>query len=220
MATPRQIAANKQNASKSSGPRTAKGKVVASRNAVKHGLTAQRIMVPGESPDDFEALVQRLIMELEPEGEIELQLVEQIASSMWRKRRILRIESEVLLAEYLQNEIMRLYDLAASLKSDIGESFVDATDFDSEEEFETYLSALENRRRAKLKLVEADVGLGKAFDRGVRGPDTLSKLSRYEAGIERTLYKALHELQRLQARRSGEDGDVPQAIDIDVSTNT
>ena len=96
MATQRQIAANKQNASKSSGPRTAEGKSIASRNAVKHGLTGQQIMVPGENPDEFEALVQRIIMELEPEGEIEPQLAEQIATGLWRKRRIFRIESEVL----------------------------------------------------------------------------------------------------------------------------
>jgi hypothetical protein len=45
-----------------------------------------------------------------------------------------------------------------------------------------------------------------------------SKLSRYEAGIERGLYKALHELQRLQAaRRADGDAPPPLAIDVDVS---
>ena len=63
-------------------------------------------------------------------------------------------------------------------------------------------------------------GVGKAFQAGVRGADTLGKLSRYESGIERTFYKALHELQSLQARRSGGSFSIPQAIDIDVSTNT
>ena len=44
------------------------------------------------------------------------------------------------------------------------------------------------------------------------------KLSRYEAAIERSLDKALHELQRLQAARRA-DGDVPPpaVIDVDVS---
>lgn len=40
---------------------------------------------------------------------------------------------------------------------------------------------------------------------------------RYEAMLERSIYKALHELQRIQATRSGEKLPVPIAIDIDVS---
>jgi hypothetical protein len=44
------------------------------------------------------------------------------------------------------------------------------------------------------------------------------KLSRYETTIERSLYKALHELQRLQvARRADGDAPPPVAIDVDVS---
>ena len=48
--------------------------------------------------------------------------------------------------------------------------------------------------------------------------NAFSKLSRYEVPIERSLYKALHELQRLQADRRAE-GSVPPpaALDIDVS---
>jgi hypothetical protein len=46
----------------------------------------------------------------------------------------------------------------------------------------------------------------------------LSKLSRYETAIERSLYKALHELQRLQAaRRTHGNAPPPVAIDVDVS---
>ena len=60
--------------------------------------------------------------------------------------------------------------------------------------------------------------LGLAFVRDADGANAFSKLSRYEAAIERGLYKALHELQRLQAARRG-DGNFPPpaAIDVDVS---
>jgi hypothetical protein len=45
-----------------------------------------------------------------------------------------------------------------------------------------------------------------------------SKLSRCETTPERSLYKALHELQRLQAaRRADGDATAPVAIDVDVS---
>jgi hypothetical protein len=61
-------------------------------------------------------------------------------------------------------------------------------------------------------------GLGMAFIRDANGANAFSKLSRYETTIERGLYKALHELQRLQAARRAE-GNVlaPLAVDVDVS---
>jgi hypothetical protein len=43
---------------------------------------------------------------------------------------------------------------------------------------------------------------------------TLEKVSRYEAHLSRQLYKAMHELEALQARRQG--GSVPLArLDVD-----
>ncbi len=42
-------------------------------------------------------------------------------------------------------------------------------------------------------------------------------LLRYEAAIERGIYKALHELQRIQSARMGEKPPAPIAIDVDVS---
>ena len=47
--------------------------------------------------------------------------------------------------------------------------------------------------------------------------NTYGKLCRYEAHIERGLYKALHELQRLQAARCGQPVSAPLALDVDVS---
>ena len=57
-----------------------------------------------------------------------------------------------------------------------------------------------------------------SFIRDGNGANTFSKLSRYEAGIVRGLYKALHELQRLQAACCA-DGNAPPpvATDMDVS---
>ena len=43
------------------------------------------------------------------------------------------------------------------------------------------------------------------------------KVFRYEMMLERGIYKALHELQRIQSVRAGEKPPVPVAIDIDVS---
>jgi len=60
--------------------------------------------------------------------------------------------------------------------------------------------------------------LGQTFIRDADGANAFSKLSRYETTIERSLYKALHELQRLQAaRRTDRNAPLPAAIDVDVS---
>ena len=46
--------------------------------------------------------------------------------------------------------------------------------------------------------------------------DKLQLLSRYELTLERSLYKALHELQRLQAERQGIPVQPPTAIDMTI----
>jgi hypothetical protein len=61
------------------------------------------------------------------------------------------------------------------------------------------------------------VTLWDALESDFQYRDTLSKFMRYEAHIERGLYKALHELQRLQAVRSGERVPAPAMVDVDVS---
>jgi hypothetical protein len=61
------------------------------------------------------------------------------------------------------------------------------------------------------------LGLGGTFvSRSVNG-DTFTKLSRYETAIERGLFRALHELQRLQAARGGATVSVPAVVDVDIS---
>ena len=64
-----------------------------------------------------------------------------------------------------------------------------------------------------------DVGPAQSFKVAAHGHngDTFSKLSRYESAIERGLFKALHELQRLQAERRGEDVPPPAAVDVEVT---
>jgi len=59
---------------------------------------------------------------------------------------------------------------------------------------------------------EADVGL--AFIRDGNAADAFSKLSRYESTIERGMYRALHELQRLQAASTGQNVPLPVVIEL------
>src|SRR5262245_36773631 len=59
--------------------------------------------------------------------------------------------------------------------------------------------------------------LGAAFARAVAEDDTYGKFARYEAHIERGLYRALHELQRLQAARAGVLHSPPAVLDVDLA---
>ena len=61
--------------------------------------------------------------------------------------------------------------------------------------------------------------LGEAFSYDFTNSDTYGKFIRYETSIERGIYRALHELQRIQSARKGEKPPAPLAVDVDVSTN-
>ena len=44
-------------------------------------------------------------------------------------------------------------------------------------------------------------------------------LIRYETAIEKQIYKALHELMRLQSEKRGEKPPLPVAVDVDITTD-
>src|SRR5216683_6083611 len=97
MATQKQIAANRRNAKKSTGPKTIAGRTRTKVNALKHGLTAAQITIFDERPEDFENFHIGLIKALVPEGALEEQLVERITVCAWRLRRVYRIEARLFL---------------------------------------------------------------------------------------------------------------------------
>ena len=93
----KQLAANRRNAQKSTGPRTAAGRAVSKMNARKHGILSKAVVVRGwrikESPRKFAALHQRFTEELGPVGPLEEMLVDQIVTAHWRLRRALTAEA-------------------------------------------------------------------------------------------------------------------------------
>jgi hypothetical protein len=78
VATDAQIRANRQNALKSTGPRTDEGKEVSRRNALKHGLTAVEV-VPDEDMDVVERRVAAYRERLQPEDLDEEVMARQMA---------------------------------------------------------------------------------------------------------------------------------------------
>ncbi|MDH3890514.1 MAG: hypothetical protein OEV49_05470 [candidate division Zixibacteria bacterium] len=92
----KQIAANRRNAKKSTGPKSVNGKAASSRNAIKHGLHATDIVLNSphlnEDPEQYQQLLDSLIEELKPEGILQEHLVLKIANALWRYRRVINAE--------------------------------------------------------------------------------------------------------------------------------
>ena len=91
MASEAQLIANRLNAQKSTGPRTAEGKAAVSLNAVQHGLRAQAVVLPGEEPDEYRLYRQGMLADLRPQDLPETDLAERIVELAWRLRRAGRV---------------------------------------------------------------------------------------------------------------------------------
>src|SRR5919199_3455184 len=100
MTSAKRVQANRQNALKSTGPKTQQGKDVARLNATKHGLLSQEVLLPGEDADAFAQLGERLKGELQPVGELEGLLVERITAAYWRLRRLGQVEAGIFAFEH------------------------------------------------------------------------------------------------------------------------
>lgn len=83
---------------------------------------------------------------------------------------------------------------------------------------------LKRALRGEKEMIEHDIdcGLGEknfgdALSYDLANYDSYGKFTRYETSLERGIYKALHELQRIQAARVGEKPFAPIAVDVDIS---
>lgn len=165
MTTQAQMKANRRNALKSTGPRSAEGKALARQNATKHGLLIQHVIVRGESPRELDNFRKGIYAALCPQGALEEFLVDKIINAAWRLRRLTKIESELL----------------------------EEKDYYGEESSISQVFHQDNC--------------------------PLLTFSRYESAMERSLYRALHELQRTQTVRLDRTRSAPISIELNNNTN-
>jgi hypothetical protein len=158
MSTDKQFEANRQNAQKSTGPKTPEGRAAVRLNGVKHGLTAETIVLKGESQADFTAMLGSFEAEHAPATPTEEALVVQLALANWRLRRLYHQE-----AGFNAFKMKDLADIAKHLDLD-----------DSEH-------------------------IGLVAD---RSNQTIAMFHRQEVRLERSFYKAVHELQQIRALRA------------------
>ena len=222
MTSEKQSKANRRNALKSSGPKTPEGKNVARLNAVKHGLLSQTVLLPGEDAETLKKLGESLRAELQPVGELEGMFVDLIIGDYWRLCRLKRVETGIFASQLYDKLLKRAQMKAKSYERSALSHLIEnryggaSTKITDEQKHQEALSKVQE---IEAKQEDDDsVTLGRTFIRDANNANAFSKLSRYEASIERSLYKALHELQRLQAARLTESNvPPPVALDVDVS---
>ena len=107
----RKLKANRENALKSTGPKTARGKAYSRRNALKHGLFVNRLTdfeALSENPHEYDALLKGLLDHYQPLGRAEEIAVERVAVCCWRLKRAWRYENAMNLdaaREVLRSEV-------------------------------------------------------------------------------------------------------------------
>jgi len=93
MTSLKQTEANRVNALKSTGPKTTEGKERSRCNAIRHGLTAETVIVGFEDADDYESFEAIVIADYDARSAVERELVLRLASVLWRLRRATGIET-------------------------------------------------------------------------------------------------------------------------------
>jgi uncharacterized coiled-coil protein SlyX len=95
MASAAQINANRANALLSTGPATPETKSAVRHNAIKYGIHAESLIIPGEDPEEFEAFKEFQIDAWSPQDTAEQQCVDQLTTTLWRLNRLENAEAQI-----------------------------------------------------------------------------------------------------------------------------
>jgi len=207
MATKKQLRANRENARKSTGPKTAAGKSAVRLNSLVHGLRARDAVLPDERVSDYRRLSEGIDEAIGPEGLLEVALTQRVVLLLWRLARAARIEVGVLAKGH--------FEAVEERANAEARQFVDKSwGFPGPDKItdpKAHAECLLRSAQAAAAVHEAPGNATHAFLKDVTPelqsghlvppPDALAKVTRYETSLERALYRTLHELQRLQSVR-------------------
>ena len=110
MSTQAQINANRQNATKSTGPKTEEGRAKSAANSTRHGLQANPTTLFENNPHErsqYDTLKAKLLKQCLPEGELELQAFERYVFALFQadRARQLEIDAQTRWSNEPNNEI-------------------------------------------------------------------------------------------------------------------
>lgn len=84
-------------ATKATGPRTERGKLRASLNATRHGLSGRGLLLPGEDKAEYESRLDGIFTAMAPQNDAEAELVALVGDDIHKLNRLGKIEQGVTL---------------------------------------------------------------------------------------------------------------------------
>jgi len=299
MASTKKLVANRSNARRSTGPRTAKGKAVSARNSTRHGLLTQlRVLPEVELQSEWDDHLARTIESVNPVGYLETLFAERLAFTLWRLRRLAHFEQgagainirravfepsiepgpdhvSLYRAETraqadldrAQHEMailgsVRRMNREATIDPDMAVQIIrsvadgDEVEVDCPNVRERFgdgaacetpleelpwtvgdlVETLANLKEAtgieaeetlqyNVESATADLAdvttqiLARRRERAIPAADVVERLQRYEAALERSAFRILHEIERLKPNRTGGEVPLPAAVDATVDRN-
>lgn len=157
----RQLDANRRNAKKSTGPKTQAGLDMSKFNALKHGLTATAVCIPGEHRPDHDERRKQYLAHFQPIDLVEFDLVDDLVAIRWRKERAIRHEVTLVKLEIAshraENANEGLVDVSEGVESTLAtQSLADQASFRLLERYEGRLNRDFARTLNMLRQVQAD----------------------------------------------------------------
>ena len=196
MSSDAQVAANIENARHSTGPRTEEGKARSSQNALKHGLTSNKsLLLPDEDEEEFREFASDLKATYAPFNTVEAELVDDIISIQWRRKRAAFLEARILSAENADFKALNNISLIASrLKREFSATHKELMQLqvDREKNLDKTFEAAATIRRADIILNRSTDLAANGFvfsiaqiDEYIRRKDALESARRTVAQAER-----------------------------------
>lgn len=152
---------NRQNAQKSTGPRTEAGKAASSKNRLAHGLCSSSLIIRGETQEAFDELQIQTHVAFDPKTEEETMLVDQLVEALWRLNRARSVESKSF--ENMMDCTDHHFSRGGSLETDqstgglLSNALFDADHQKTMAVVQRYVTAAERTYRQCLKAVQEAV---------------------------------------------------------------
>ncbi len=173
--TSRRLAANRRNAARSTGPRTAVGKARVARNALKHGFFAGPERWTPTQRRDFNEMFVGFSEDFRPAGSREEMCVATMAESYVRMAAMLRYENLAALKHHREQE----------------------------RELEVRIAVADAAEAARLRAGREDLQAAGLWCPTIPGPREAAAICRYSGRLDRTIRRAVEELQGLKSLRLG-----------------
>ena len=122
-------------------------------------------MLPGESQEDYQALLASYTGRFLPADQVEMDLVESLAVSRWRLRRVANIETQILAQEMAAR--------ASRQAADVEEGCLEVKDLKDNDQY--LASAFQFWRDSLTSLTRYENSLNHAFDRALKQLQVLQK---------------------------------------------